>query len=58
MAGEQTASEAYLEAVRTTAWEDAPGDPLAAAERRAAELEAEFSDKQLKLLARAGGNKA
>jgi hypothetical protein len=50
-----TETDDYLGEWRATAWEPRDGSPEAVAERRAAEIEAEYSDERLRQLAENGG---
>jgi len=50
-----TESDDYLGEWRSSAWQEHAGLPEEAAERRAAEIEAEYSDERLRQLAENGG---
>lgn len=53
----RTDSDAYLAELRTQEWAERDGAPQAVAEAVAAELEAAFTDDQLRQLARNGGSR-
>lgn len=53
-----TGTDDYLGEWRTGEWEDRLGTPSQAAEARAAELEAEYSDELLRRLAESGARRS
>ena len=53
-----TETDDYLGEWRASAWQEHAGPPEEAAERRAAEIEAEYSDERLRQLAENGGREA
>ena len=53
-----TETDDYLGEWRSSAWQEQAGPPQEAAARRAAEIEAEYSDERLRQLAEDGGRTA